>query len=310
MRYRAISWRTVAFLTVPVILVAATSATAMGSRGGELLASEEYRGVQEIVVESDSFEVNVVGTQTDSTSISVVGSRSVHASIRRRGHRVVVEANERRALFSRSRVGGSIDIQTFEGITLEIEVGSGDIDARGLQGGVVDLATGSGDIVARSIFGESSFRTGSGELRMERVGGEVDAATGSGQITLLDSEGRLSLSSSSGNVTVRAVSGDVNASSTSGIVLVTDAEGTFTLASTSGGVFCKGLRLRSSSRFSTISGDIELQLAQEPELFSYRLSSVSGEIAVGNTRSRGRLERDGGRRVIEASTVSGSIRIE
>lgn len=285
-------------------------AAAMGPGERELLASEQYRGVEAIEIESESFDVSVVGNRTNSTSIEIYGSPSVSATIRRRGERVIIEAKERRALFSRSRVEGLIEVQAFEGVDIEVNCGSGDVDIRGLQGGRLGVRTGSGDIVARAIFGESRIRSGSGDFRMERVGGTLEAGTGSGDIELQDGEGRISLSSSSGDLELRGVSGDIGATSSSGEVTVVDGEGVFSLASTSGSVVAEEISLRNSSRFRSVSGDIELVLRGEPEEYSYDLRTVSGAIRVGDIQAGNRFTRDGGSLLVEGRTTSGSIIVE
>lgn len=293
-----------------LLLLLALPIMAMGGGESELLAGEEFRGINALRIESESFDVNIVGNRTASTSAQVYGSRSVSATISRRGDTVLIEAKERRALFSRSRVPGVIEIETFEGVDIEVESGSGDVDVRGLQGGALDVRTGSGDVVARAIFGDLRLRSGSGEFEMERVGGSVEAGSGSGDISLSDGEGRISVNTSSGDIEIRGVSGDVEATSSSGDVSVADAEGVFDLSSTSGAVTGEELEPRSASTFRSVSGDIRLELRNDPARYAYQLRTVSGSIRVGDSEAGNRFERDGGTVLIEANTTSGSINVE
>lgn len=300
-----------ALITFPILLVLVSAPImAMGGGESELLASEQFRGVEELEIDSESFDVSIVGTRTASTTAEVHGHPSVSVSVRRRGDTVVIEAKERRAIFSRSRVPGSIEIQTFDGADIEVESGSGEIDVRGLQGGSLDVRTGSGDVVVRAVFGEIRVRSGSGNLEMERIGGNLLAGTGSGDISLEDGEGSLSLSSSSGDISLRGVSGDIEATSSSGDLRVLDAEGVFALSSTSGSVTCEDLGLRSASTFLSVSGDIQLDLREDPESYAYDLRTVSGSIRVGGTQAGNRFERDGGTILIEGNTTSGSISVD
>ena len=301
--------RTVLFILVLSLLVVG-SASAMGGNESRDLASEEYTGIQEITVESESFDVNVVGTRTDRTTITVVGDPSVSVRIRQRGRSVLVEAEERRALFSSSRYEGTIDIQTFEGVDLDLETGSGAVDVRGLQAGGLDVNTGSGNIVARSVYGEVELRSGSGNIEMERVGGEVEAHSASGRVVLKDGEGRLTIRSTSGEVTVESTRGNLEAGSTSGDIRLADLEGVFSVGTTSGSIRSSDLTLRGSSRFNSVSGSIQIDVSGDPERFSYAMQTVSGDIRVGETRIGGRYERGGAGTLIEASTVSGSITVE
>lgn len=299
-----------ASLRLMLLIFCAGYAAAMGPGERELLASERFRGIEAIEIDSDSFDVSIVGNRTNTTTAEVHGTPSVSATIRRRGDRVIIEAKERRALFSRSRMEGIIEVQAFEGVDIEVACGSGNVDIRGLQGGRLEVRTGSGDIVARAIFGETRLRSGSGDFRMERVGGNLEAGTGSGNIDLQDGEGRISLSSSSGDLELRGVSGDIEASSSSGEVSVIDGEGVFSLASTSGSVVAEQIDLRNSSRFRSVSGDIELDLRGEVSEYSYDLRSVSGSIRVGDNQAGNRFARDGGSLLVEGNTTSGSITVE
>lgn len=298
------------YIAAIMLLLLTATGLAMGPGEREILAAEQFRGIERIEIESESFDIDVVGNKTNSTSAEVHGSPSVSATMRRRGDTLVIEAKERRALFSRSRVEGTIEVQAFEGIDLEVECGSGDVDVRGLQGGDVEIRTGSGDVVARAIFGETRLRSGSGDFTMERIGGSVDVGTGSGDIELQDGEGRLNLSSSSGDLELRGVSGEIDATTASGRVFVADGAGVFALSSTAGSVIGEELSIRGSSRFRSVSGDIELGLREAPEEYSYDLRTVSGSIRVGAVEAGNRYERDGGSIVIEGSTTSGSISVK
>ncbi len=293
-----------------LLFLVALPLTAMGNGESELLAREEFRGIAALQIESESFDVSIVGTGTAKTTAQVVGSPSVSATIRRRGDTIVIEAKDRRALFSRSRVPGMIEVQTFEGANIEVESGSGDVDVRGLQGAALDVRTGSGDVVVRAVFGEVRLRSGSGELEMERVGGSVEAGSGSGEIRFSDGEGRVRVGSSSGKIEIRGVRGDLEATSSSGDVSVTEAEGVFAISSSSGSLFCEEVEPRSASSFRSVSGDISLHLRDDSDTYAYELRTVSGSIRVGGTKAGNRFERDGGTVLIEANTTSGSISID
>jgi hypothetical protein len=92
--------------------------------------------------------------------------------------------------------------------------------------------------------------------------------------------------------------------------LVRDAEGVFSLSSTSGSVAADDISLRGSSRFRSVSGDIEIDLREDPEAYSYDLRTVSGSIRLGAIRAGNRFERERGSILVEGSTTSGSIIVE
>lgn len=297
--------------TLILLLTVTVSATlaAMGSRESELLGAGRFAGVHAIEVDSDSFDLNVLGTSSARTSVEVVGSSSVRVSLRQGGSTLYIAARDRRAIFSRSGAPGRIDIQTFEGVALEADVGSGDVDLRGFQGSTIDVDTGSGRIEARALFGEVAMRTGSGSLRMERVGGMATAQSGSGSITLIDGEGRIRLATGSGALTLEAVRGDIEASSGSGLIAVDAGEGRFNLSTGGGSIEATAVNPRQDSRFSTGSGDIVLAIAGDVGRYSFDLESTSGMIYFDGVSVGRRLERSRPGPRISAESSTGSITV-
>lgn len=292
-----------------LLAVPGTRLCAMGGGESELLAEGRYTGIRSIEVESDSFDVNIVGTAASTTTAEVVGSSSVRASVRRRGGTLYVEAKDRRALFSRSGASGRIDIQTFEGVDLEVEVGSGAVDLRGFQGADLDIESGSGNLAGRALFGELSLRTGSGAVELERVGGTLSVRVGSGDLSVLDGEGRIDLETGSGTLTLESVRGIVEGTTGSGAIEVNDGQGSFHLASGSGTIEVTGVGLLQESSFRTGSGDILLEIAGDLEGYSYDLESSSGSITLGDISAGRRLERAGSGPRIVAESGSGSITV-
>lgn len=287
------------------------SRTLFGMGPGEMsvLASEESRGVTELIVRSDSYDVNLLGTEGATTTVEIFGDRGVEPRIRERGGRLVVEAQERRALFSRGGGRGRIDIRTGQAVQVEARTGSGDVDIRRFQDGTVKVDVASGNVEGRALYGVLTLRSASGDIVLERIGGEVEVRSSSGEIELRTGEGELNVSSTSGTVSLEQVTGDISAESTSGGVEVQAGSGTFFLSSTSGDVEGDALEITGGSTFGSISGNIDLDIDGDPEAFDLNLKSTSGSIRLPGAEIGNQYIRDGGGLSLEARTVSGNIRI-
>ncbi len=126
------------------------------------------------------------------------------------------------------------------GARARVNTASADV---GMEGriGAIDVTTASGDVAASGeVEGDAAIKTVSGDVRLERIGGALRCQT------------------VSGNVDVRWVGGSVTARSVSGDVRVeTLREG--------------------SARFTSVSGDVEIGIA-EGSLLDIDAGSVSGRM--------------------------------
>ncbi|MBI3404157.1 MAG: DUF4097 family beta strand repeat protein [Acidobacteria bacterium] len=198
----------------------------------------------------------------------------------------------------RENVSISYEITVPAETKLDAHTGSGSAEIEGIKG-PVEAETGSGEITLRDIGGELRASTGSGSIHALRIAGAINAHTGSGGITLEQvAPGNVDANTGSGHIEVRGVKGEFRASTGSGGI---DVDGTPT----------GNWRIRSGS------GSISMRL---PSDLGFELSAhtSSGNVhsdhpvtvqgTIGRHELRGKVR--GGGPLIEASTSSGSIRVQ
>jgi hypothetical protein len=200
----------------------------------------------------------------------------------------------------------------------------------------VRTKSGSGRQRIDGVRGEVDASAGSGGIFIERVAGPVRASAGSGAIELIDTGGGFDVSTGSGSIRADGVAGPVRARAGSGRVQVAieSAEGDVDISTGSGSIAVSGVRggvrLRAGSgrivvdgqpirewNVKASSGSVEMKL---PPNAAFELDANTGSgsinsahpIELQGTLSRRHVQgrvRGGGPR-IEASTGSGSIRID
>jgi hypothetical protein len=132
--------------------------------------------------------------------------------------------------------------------------------------------------------------TSSGRVSVDGMsGGKCSVRTISGRIRVHHARGRLSMSSVSGSIDMDAAEGSVDA------------------RTVSGGIRGRGLTLTGDSSFSSVSGNIEMQLDSGVEMLAYDLKSVSGSITIGSIRAERGLRMGFGGPLVKGHTVSGAL---
>ena len=159
-------------------------------------------------------------------------------------------------------------------------------------------------------------QTVSGELSVEGVRGPIEIQSVSGEVRLEDLQGPMRLKSVSGDVDCRRYVGHLEGNTVSGDVTIAAALlRSSQLHTVSGDVEIEGrLDPRKEHRFKTISGDIELALAEADVTIDYRTASgdVECELPARIVR-RGRKEYSvvigGGHGQVAVKTVSGDLTV-
>jgi DUF4097 and DUF4098 domain-containing protein YvlB len=159
-------------------------------------------------------------------------------------------------------------------------------------------------------------QTVSGEMSIEGVRGPLEIQTVSGDVRLEDVQGPTRLKSVSGDVDCRRYVGHLEGNAVSGDVTIVAARLRSTLLHTvSGDIEIEGqLDPRKEHRFKTISGDVELALAEPDATIDYRTASgdVECELPARIVR-RGRKEYSvvigAGKASVGVKTVSGDLTI-
>lgn len=166
-----------------------------------------------------------------------------------------------------------------------VKTGSGDVwvDA----GSTARIGTGSGD-VRLGLVDAASVKSASGDVLVERSRGDVDVTTASGEIHIADLGGDGRLNSASGDVEVGASAGEVAVKTASGAVSVYARNG--------------------EVQVKTATGHAEIVVVGgTPTLLD--CSSVTGAIRSELQPSEAPTDDDTERLVVRVRTVSGAIAI-
>ena len=146
----------------------------------------------------------------------------------------------------------------------------------------MELRKIKGEVLARSTSGSQEFRELVGDLETKSTSGDIDIDVFEGNVRVEATSGGIELQSGSGQVFLRTTSGDIDGYN---ITIEGDAE------------------LRASS------GDIEIDLANSLDDFSFDLQTSSGSMRVGSRSSEKNLYMKQGGFWIRGVTSSGDIRI-
>jgi hypothetical protein len=159
-------------------------------------------------------------------------------------------------------------------------------------------------------------QTVSGELSVEGIRGPLEIQTVSGDVRLEDLQGPMRLKSVSGDVDCRRYVGHMEGNTVSGDVTIAGSRLRSTqLHTVSGDVEIEGeLDPRKEHRFKTISGDVELSLADPDATIEFRTASGDCECELpARVVRRGRKEYSvvlgDGRGYVGVKTVSGDLTV-
>lgn len=210
----------------------------------------------------------------------------------------------------------SYDLVVPKETLLRAETGSGDQSVEGIQG-PLKASTGSGGIRIARIGSEVHAATGSGDIQIESVQGSVTANTGSGSIRANGVAGEFSGETGSGDVSLeQSAPGRVNVSTGSGSIELAGVNGPLKVDTGSGEIKAQG-ELAGDWRLETGSGGVTVSLPSSAG-FDLHAHTDSGrimttrEITLTGTLSRNdyRGKVGSGGYLLEVKTGSGDIHIE
>jgi DUF4097 and DUF4098 domain-containing protein YvlB len=194
-----------------------------------------------LFVELRSGDLTVVTAETDETvvDVTVPHGDDDDVSVEQRGDDISVVARHggRGGLFGASRDQVHVRVTVPHDSRLLTKLGSADVRVEGrlgettLKSGSGDITldelgaktfveTGSGDLQIGSATGPLQVKCGSGQVTVERLGGPAQISTGSGDVLVGTALEAISVKSGSGDLRVREASGDVALNTASGDLVV------------------------------------------------------------------------------------------
>lgn len=292
-------------LAVAVLIVFAQCLFAGGTREE---GSFSFSGIEEIAVDAGTFDVTVQTTNGGSVSMEVRNSPEnyrVYHTVR--GDSVEVWVERSFSLFGGFH-SGDLLFRVPTTASIAIETSTGDVVASGLMGDEIDIRTSTGAVQLRDVDTDVELRTSTGSVTVEGSRGEFDVRTSTGSIALVAIEGSVRARSSTGSQRFRTVRGDIDAATTTGRITFEDTAGSIRSESSTGRQTGSNVSLSEDSRFESTTGDIEIDIRENVDLFEFDLESTTGSLAVGNEQSQRRLFLGGSGTRVEGETSTGSQR--
>jgi len=244
---------------------------ALGRPEGSIQKSWDYApGITSLVVEADAQDILVkAGPRVTGR---LIGDHGDSVRVVRNGDKLEVTVRADRSWLAWGRPSGRLELSVPEGLNL-------------------DLSSASGAIVVEVPVGSLQARSASGDIEAAQGGTSAEVDTASGTVRLQGFRGPVKAGSLSGDVILENVEGLVQATTMSG-----DIEG-------------RNLLPEARSRFTSVSGDVELELAQGLGDYRVEAESVSGSIEVGTAEASGSLALGTGTRNLVVRSVSGDVRV-
>jgi hypothetical protein len=201
-------------------------------------------------------------------------------------------------------VSGNVTVSNIGSDELRLTTVSGNIKAS-VTNGALSVKSVSGNQQIANIKGNLSTKSISGNVTVKMVEGESEISTTSGNLILDNLMSYASVNTTSGDIHLNVLRGDLSANSVSGDLTLTDVTGALDLKTTSGDQKGTKIMLTGSSRFSSVSGDITMDLENPVEALGFDLRSGSGALSAGGSRSDERLVIERGDIQVKGLSSSG-----
>lgn len=264
--------RSLAPTLVGCLLLVTAPLAALGRSEGSIQKTWDYpEGIRFLVIDTDRQDVVLKAGGPRLTGRLVGDNQDVKAV--RDGDTLTITVRTERTWFSwRQKTS-----------RLELSVPT-DLD--------IDVTTASGAVLAPVATRQLRVRTASGDVEAARGGSAVDVNSASGTVRLKGFSGPVKASTLSGNLVLEDLSGEIQATTLSG-----DLEG-------------HGLAPTDKSRFTTVSGDAELRLADGLDGYTIRAETVSGSLEIGDQEADHTLTVGKTGPQVVVKSVSGDVRVK
>lgn len=289
--------------------------TMMILAAGRAFSSGGFEGINETGVRTLRVEGAVVSVEvTGSLGRTVVGRaydipNNIEIKYDRFGDTVRVWIDKRFSLLG----GGGDPVLRFEvprATDLDISTASGNISIKGMLGDYLHAASSSGSIEIDDVRTSVHAQTSSGDLYVADIDGDTHAETASGEIELRQILGEVVGSTSSGGIEAHDLRGDVSLTTASGDIELDDITGTMRASSSSGSISGRRVQINGDSTFTSRSGTIRIDFNNPLNSLSFRLTSTTGSLRVGDVTGNKSLTAGSGRFLVKGETSSGNQRYE
>lgn len=271
---------------------------------------ETFDGIEEIVIKGGALEVTYEG----SDQASDVFLNAYLESNRENGLEIIykVEGKRLRVELRRGNSNGwgnfkskgFISLTGPENMKLQVNNSSGPMFISNVKSDKIDLSISSGRIEARQLSSDRiNLTASSGKLEIEGINGHLIGKISSGRGNISKVNGDVSVEASSGSYHISEVDGTVNGSLSSGSITLEEIGELGSLTVSSGRIKAAHAGLGENTRFNGSSGSFVVQTDSNLDDYNFDLSSSSGGLEVGDTKTRKNLNINNRSNI----TVSGSI---
>jgi len=252
------------FVALWALILALTPSGASGRSEGAIRRTFEFpAGITHLIVEADRQDL-VVTSGGPGVAGRLIGGDEDSAQATQTGATLTIQVRADRWLFPSVRRQARLELTVPPGLELTLTTASGAVVVQ-VPTALLKVRTASGDIEAPGGGQAADLSTASGTLRLKGFGGPVRAEALSGNLLLEACQGLILASSLSGNLMGKAL-----------------VPGT-------------------GSRFSSASGNVQLDLAGGSQAYTVNAQTASGVVDLGAKGASGP--------VITVRSLSGNIQV-
>lgn len=296
----------IAILLAICFCVSTSCLFALGSRENVEIDRFTVARADKIVLEGKVFSLKITGSSSGSIEAVVAAPNKSDYSVKYKvsGDTLRIWCDEYPQFNSGSPV---ITLKIPSDTQLHAGTLSGDISITGMDGGDMVATSLSGSIDLKECKNDLQCSTASGNITITGFEGRKTVECTSGEIKIKNSIGDIKINGTSGGFVFERVIGNISGGTLSGSIRINSTKGSLHLSTASGDIKGEKVIVTEDSALETASGSIHVDFATSLEDLSFDLTSLSGELSVGDSASeRGRLKVGGGRIDIKGSTLSGS----
>ncbi|MGH3509799.1 MAG: DUF4097 family beta strand repeat-containing protein [Nocardioidaceae bacterium] len=265
----------------------------------------ETPGPTSLYVQIGSGSVGVVAAEVTETVVEIEGRDADAVQVEQRDDQIVVIGPKSSGFF-----GGGRDLDVHVRMPLDsrfaTKVGSADVDTRGRLGETT-VKSGSGEVRIEQVDANVLVETGSGDIVVGLVSGALRVKSGSGDVGIDKVEGPISVSTGSGDVQIATAGDVVQTKSGSGDTTIGDAAKDVSVSTASGDLVVDTMH-RGELRANNVSGDIRVGVPTGTPVWT-DIHSLTGSVR-SNLESAGRPAEGEDYIEMRAKTVSGDIYLE
>jgi hypothetical protein len=259
-----IRYRVLSLLITTILLIGAASAAVALPRGESTEYDPEI--FQRLRISSPSVHIEVVPSNA-SARIETRLDRCRELTISKNGDELIVELTSVRGITARNEF---VKLYIENGKSITIGSGSGSVKISDIGYENLVINAGSGSTNLHNCYGPIMTTAGSGKTVISDVKGKTDGRE----------QRKISLSKSDGDIIV---------SYGSGAIRLNDISGALMLSGGSGAIIGTSIQLTGNSAFNAGSGRIDLTFRNSENELAFDLTTNSGSIRVGRTRSANRV---------------------